>query len=67
MLGGDLRAVRRITAVEILATGHHSPFYNPGGPGNNPTPGVRYTAPGPSRVQPVLNALKDPMQVTFIR
>jgi hypothetical protein len=67
VLGGDERAVRRITAVEIPATGRYSPFYNPGGPGNDPTAGVRYTAPGPSQVQPVLNALSDPMQVTFIR
>jgi hypothetical protein len=67
VLGGDERAVARITAVEIPARGRYSPFYNPGGPGNDPTPGVRYTAPGPSQTQPVLNALKDPMQVTFIR
>ncbi len=67
VLGGDERAVARITAAEIPARGRYSPFYNPGGPGNDPTPGVRYTAPGPSQTQPVLNALKDPMQVTFIR
>ncbi len=67
VLDGDKAAMRRITAVEIPATGHYSPFYNPGGPGNNPTRGVRYTSPGPSQIQPVLDALGNPMQVTFIR
>jgi hypothetical protein len=67
VLGGDEAAVSRITAVEIPATGHYSPFYNPGGPGNDPSPGVTYTSPGPSQVQPVLDALENPMQVTFIR
>lgn len=67
VLGGDERAVRRITAVEIPAAGRYRPFYNPGGPGNDPTPGVRYTAPGPPQIQPVTNALRNPMTVTFIR
>jgi hypothetical protein len=67
VLGGDERAVQRITAVEIPASGHYRPFYNPGGPGNDPTPGVRYTAPGPPQIQPVSNALRNPMTVTFIR
>lgn len=39
----------------------------PGGPGNNPTKGNRYTSPVPSRVRPVIDALHDPMTVTFIR
>ena len=67
VLDGDKAAMRRITAVEIPATGRYSPFYNPGGPGNDPTPGVRYTSPGPSQIQPVTDALDNPMQVTFIR
>jgi hypothetical protein len=67
VLAGDARAVRRITAVEIPASGRYSPFYNPGGPGNDPTPGVRYTAPGPPQAQPVTDALDNPMTVTFIR
>jgi hypothetical protein len=53
-------------AVEIPAVGRYHPFYNPGGPGNDPTNGVRYTSPGPSQVQPVIDALHDPMTVTFI-
>jgi hypothetical protein len=67
ILGGDEAAARRITDVELPASGRYSPFYNPGGPGNSPTPGVRYTAPGPAQVQSVTKALGDPMTVTFIR
>lgn len=33
----------------------------------DPTKGVRYTSPGPAQVQPVTDALKNPMTVTFIR
>ena len=66
ILAGDEAAVRRITHVEIPAVGDYQPFYNPGGPGNNPTPGVRYTAPCKPQVQKVMNALDDPMTVTFI-
>jgi hypothetical protein len=65
VLSGDRDAVRRITEVEIPATGRYSPFYNPGGPGNNPTPGVHYTAPGPTETQKVWRALQDPHTVTF--
>lgn len=46
--------------------GRYHPFYNPGGPGNNPTKGVRYS-PGPPQVQPITDALHYPMTVTFIR
>lgn len=67
MLGGDARAARRITAVEIPASGRYSPFYNPGGPGNQPTRGVRYTAPGPAQVRTVVDGLEDPMTVTFVK
>ncbi len=66
ILKGDEAAMRQITHVEIPATGDYLPFYNPGGPGNNPTPGVRYTAPGPPTLQPVTIALDDPMWVTYI-
>jgi hypothetical protein len=37
-----------------------------GGLGNDPTRGVRYTSPGPSQIQPVTDALADPMTVAFI-
>ena len=54
-----------IEAVEIpsLAGGYRA-FYNPGGPGPEPFPGVTYTAPGPPDVQPVTMALDDPMRVS---
>jgi hypothetical protein len=67
VLAGDEAAARSIASVEIPATGRYDPFYNPGGPGNAPTPGVRYTAPGPAQRQPVIDALDDPMTVTFVR
>ena len=65
VLDGSAAAARRITSVEIPAAGSYSPFYNPGGPGSSPTPGVRYTAPGPSQRQKVTIALDDPMTVSF--
>jgi hypothetical protein len=65
ILVGDEAAARHITAVEIpgLERGYRA-FYNPGGPGPEPTRGVRYTAPGPRDVEPVVIALDDPMRVT---
>lgn len=65
ILAGDETAMRHITAVEIPAEGDYSPFYNPGGPGNNPTPNIRYTAPGPADLEPVIMALDDPMTVSL--
>lgn len=66
ILDGDIRAARQVRFVRIPAAGHgYHPFYNPGGPGQTPVPGVRYTAPGPRFVQPITNALSDPMTVTF--
>lgn len=65
ILAGDEAAMRHITAVEIPAADGYAPFYNPGGPGNNPTSGVRYTAPGPADLQPVMIALDDPMVVSY--
>jgi hypothetical protein len=65
ILSGDEAAARSITELEIPALdGGYRAFYNPGGPGQSPTPGVRYTAPGPARLQPVTIALDDPMRVT---
>jgi hypothetical protein len=65
ILVGDEAAARHLTAVEIpsLQGGYHA-FYNPGGPGPEPFPGVRYSAPGPPDLQPVLIALDNPMRVT---
>ncbi len=65
ILSGDEAAIATIKAVQIPASGSYSPFYNPGGPGNNPTPGVTYSQPGPSETQPVINALTNPMTVTY--
>lgn len=65
VLAGDDGAARSITAVEIPSlAGGYSAFYNPGGPGRSPTPGVRYTAPGPAWMQGVTIALDDPMRVS---
>lgn len=65
VLEGDEAAMRLITSVEIPAVYPYQPFYNPGGPGNNPTPGVTYTSPGPAVSQPVTLALDDPFTVSY--
>jgi hypothetical protein len=66
ILDGDIRAASRVRFVRIPATGNgYRPLYNPGGPGQTPVAGVRYTAPGPRYVQPIVNALSNPMTVTF--
>ena len=66
ILAGDEKAVRHITHVDIPAIAPYHPFYNPGGPGNNPTPGVRYSAPSPPQSQKIWITLDDPRTVTFI-
>jgi hypothetical protein len=64
ILVGDEEAARNITFVEIPSLeGGYSAFYNPGGPGPEPFEGVRYTAPGPADLEPVIIALDDPMRV----
>jgi hypothetical protein len=64
ILVGDEEAARNITFVEIPALeGGYNPFYNPGGPGPEPFEGVRYTAPGPPDLEPVIIALDNPMRV----
>ncbi len=65
ILKGEEAAMKLITAVEVPATAPYLPFYDPGGPGNNPTPGVRYTSPGPPSIQSVTIALDDPMTVNY--
>ncbi len=65
ILAGDAAAVAKITTVEIPSTGEYDPVYNPGGPGNDPAPGVRYSAPSPPIAQPVTIALDDPLTVTY--
>ena len=64
ILVGDQAAARNITFVEIPGLeGGYRAFYNPGGPGPEPSAGVRYTAPGPADLEPVIIALDDPMRV----
>jgi hypothetical protein len=59
--------VRNITFVEIPALqGVYRAFYNPGGPGPELFEGVRYTAPGPPDLEPVIMALEHPMRVSRI-
>lgn len=65
VLDGDEAAMRAIVGVEIPAVAPYGVFYNPGGPGNSPTPGMRYTAHGPAQVQPVTMALDDAMTVSY--
>jgi hypothetical protein len=61
VLDGDRRALAQIRTVDIAA----GTFFNPGGPGSAPTPGVRYTAGGPAQRQKVTIALDDPRTVSF--
>lgn len=64
IVGSDA-AARSITDLEIPSVeGGYAALFNPGGPGQTPTPGIRYTAPGPARMQPVTIAIDDPMRVT---
>ncbi len=65
VLSGDDAAARSIEAVEIPGLeGGYRAFYNPGGPGPEPFPGVDYTAPGPADLEPVTIALDDPRRVS---
>jgi hypothetical protein len=66
VLDGSRAAARRITTVEIPSAGRYRPLYNPGGPGNSPAPGVRYSAPSPPISQHVMVDLRNPMTVTYI-
>lgn len=64
VLVGDEAAARNVTHLEIPGVpGGYRPFYNPGGPGPEPFPGVTYNAPGPPDLEPVVVALDDPMRV----
>jgi hypothetical protein len=64
ILAGEEGAARSITGLEIPSLdGGYSAFYTPGGPGQSPTEGVAYTAPGPATLQPVTIALDDPMRI----
>ena len=65
VLDGSAAAARRITTVEIPSTGRYQPLYNPGGPGNDPAPGVHYSAPSPPISEPVMIALNNPLTITY--
>ena len=65
VLDGSAAAARRITTVEIPSTGRYHPLYNPGGPGNDPAPGVHYTAGSPPISERVMIALDNPLTVTY--
>jgi hypothetical protein len=67
VLDGSEAAAERITTVEIPSTGRYKPLYNPGGPGNDPAPGVRYSAPSPPIYERVTIALSNPMTVTYVQ
>jgi hypothetical protein len=66
ILDGSAAAARRISTVEIPSTGRYKPLYNPGGPGDNPAPGVHYSAASPPISEHVTIALKNPMTVTYL-
>lgn len=53
IIQGDLKAVKRIRKLIIPSRGQYDRLYNPGGPGNDPTPGVPYSAGSPLIRQPV--------------
>jgi predicted outer membrane repeat protein len=66
ILQGDKAVMKRIKYVLVPSTGsHYKPFYNPGGPGNNPTPGVVYSKPTSFIKQAVTIAIKNPMTVSY--
>lgn len=64
ILEGDLAAAGSIVYVEIPTAEPYAPFFNPGGPGATPTDGVRYTSAGPHDLEPVIDALDEPMRVS---
>jgi hypothetical protein len=66
-LKGDRAAMRMITGLDIPASGKYKSFYNPGGPGNDPIAGVTYTSPGKAQFVPIIQALDNPMTVTYKR
>ncbi len=66
VLVGDEAAARSLTFLEIPAGADgYEQLYNPGGPGPEPFPDIRYTAPGPPDLEPIIMALDDPMRVSW--
>ena len=65
---GGNKAAERVRTVVIPSAGNgYQSFYNPGGPGTTPVAGVNYTTPGPRYEQKIVNALRDPMTVTYVK
>lgn len=65
ILSGDEAAMRAITRVQMPSVDPYSPVFNPGGPGENPMAGIRYSAPSPPIDVEVYQGLDDPLQVTY--
>ena len=67
VLKGDIELMRKIAFVDVPSTEPgYNPFYNPGGPGNTPVAGTTYTQGSPDHSVEVLQAIDDPMAVTYI-
>ena len=67
VLKGDVEVMRKIVAVDVPSTEDgYKQLFNPGGPGNNPAEGVTYTQGSPDHTVEVLQAIDDPMAVTYI-
>lgn len=71
-LAGDEAAIRLITGLELPVCnktadplGQYKGLYNPGGPGNDPTPGVNYTQPFSYQLQDVKMALDIPLVTSY--
>jgi len=69
---GDLAAARLVSGIEIPVgnstadpEGRYKGLYNPGGPGNDPTPGVNYTLPTSYQLQSVRQSLDDPFTTSY--
>jgi hypothetical protein len=66
ILKGNEAVMKRIKYVLVPSNkSNYKPFYNPGGPGNNPTPGVVYSKPTSFIKQAVTIAIQNPMTVTY--
>ncbi len=67
VLKGAVEVMRKVVGVDVPSTEDgYKPFYNPGGPGNTPADGVTYTQGSPNHTVEVLQAIDDPMAVTYI-
>jgi len=67
VLKGDVELMRKVVAVDVPSTEEgYKPLYNPGGPSNTPVVGITYTQGSPNHTVKVLQAIDDPMAVTYI-